>query len=160
MATVNITIRERIASIPEDIELICNNPSDVLVFDFDEEWDAHELKTARFIWEGKYIDVPFSSNSVKTPVIYHTNHVFVGVFVDGLTSAPVKIPYRFSIKCLGNTPKPPSQDAYDQIIQLINDNAVKGPSGYSPVRGIDYWTEEDIESIKEYLHEVIMGGEW
>ncbi len=31
----------------------------------------------------------------------------------------------------------------------------KGEPGYSPVRGVDYWTEEDISCIKAYIDEVI-----
>lgn len=32
--------------------------------------------------------------------------------------------------------------------------------GYSPVRGKDYWTEEDIAEIKSYVDEAILNGEW
>lgn len=32
--------------------------------------------------------------------------------------------------------------------------------GYTPVRGVDYWTEEDIASIKAYVDEAILGGAW
>ena len=36
----------------------------------------------------------------------------------------------------------------------------KGDAGYTPVRGKDYWTEEDKGIIKDYLEEVILGGVW
>lgn len=36
----------------------------------------------------------------------------------------------------------------------------KGDAGYTPVRGKDYWTEEDKGIIKGYLEEVILGGAW
>lgn len=32
--------------------------------------------------------------------------------------------------------------------------------GYTPVRGVDYWTEEDIAAIKAYVDEAVLGGEW
>lgn len=32
--------------------------------------------------------------------------------------------------------------------------------GSIPVRGIDYWTEEDIAVIKAYVDETILGGMW
>lgn len=32
--------------------------------------------------------------------------------------------------------------------------------GYTPKRGIDYWTATDIADIKSYMEEVILGGEW
>lgn len=35
-----------------------------------------------------------------------------------------------------------------------------GEAGYSPVRGIDYWTAADIASIKAYVDDAILGGAW
>ena len=35
-----------------------------------------------------------------------------------------------------------------------------GGGGYTPVKGVDYWTEEDIAEIKSYVDEAILGGEW
>ena len=35
-----------------------------------------------------------------------------------------------------------------------------GTSGKQPVRGQDYWTESDIEGIKAYVDEAILGGAW
>lgn len=39
--------------------------------------------------------------------------------------------------------------------------AISGAGGgYTPVRGVDYWTEEDIAAMHAYIDEVILGGEW
>lgn len=35
-----------------------------------------------------------------------------------------------------------------------------GEAGYSPVRGTDYWTAEDIAEIKSYVDKAILGGVW
>lgn len=35
-----------------------------------------------------------------------------------------------------------------------------GEDGYTPVRGTDYWTQEDIATIKGYVDEAILNGEW
>lgn len=35
-----------------------------------------------------------------------------------------------------------------------------GVVGYTPVRGIDYWTEADKADIKTYVEEAILGGVW
>lgn len=35
-----------------------------------------------------------------------------------------------------------------------------GKDGYTPVRGTDYWTIEDIAEIKAYVDDVILGGKW
>lgn len=35
-----------------------------------------------------------------------------------------------------------------------------GASGYTPVRGTDYWTEADKAEIRSYVDNAILGGEW
>ena len=35
-----------------------------------------------------------------------------------------------------------------------------GKDGYTPVRGTDYWTAEDIAAIKGYVDTAILGGAW
>ena len=39
-------------------------------------------------------------------------------------------------------------------------HGTNGEDGSTPVRGTDYWTEEDIATIKGYVDEAILGGEW
>ena len=36
----------------------------------------------------------------------------------------------------------------------------KGEPGYTPVKGTDYWTEEDKAEIKSYVDEAILNGAW
>jgi hypothetical protein len=36
----------------------------------------------------------------------------------------------------------------------------KGDPGYTPVKGTDYWTEEDKAEIKSYVDEAILNGAW
>jgi len=160
MATVVVTIRDRIAEIDPDVSLVCNNPSDVIQFNFDQEWNDIMLKTARFTWQRSYVDVPFTGNTVNVPDISKTNAVEVGVYADGITSTPVKIPFKLSIKSIGGIVANPTPDAYSQIIQMINGNILKGDEGYTPVRGTDYWTDSDIASIQDYCEEMILEGKW
>ena len=35
-----------------------------------------------------------------------------------------------------------------------------GEPGYSPRRGVDYWTTADIDEIQEYVNNAILNGEW
>lgn len=120
MAEHRIAILNRIAVADAGIELVCNNPTDTIRFEFDAEWSRIVAKTARFSWDGKYIDVPFSGNVVEVPEIYQTNHVYVGVYADNIATTPAKVKCRYSIKCLGGKVAPPSQDIYAEIIALIN----------------------------------------
>lgn len=38
--------------------------------------------------------------------------------------------------------------------------ALEEERAYSPVRGTDYWTEEDIATIKAYVDDAILNGSW
>ena len=38
--------------------------------------------------------------------------------------------------------------------------AIPTPDAVKPVRGTDYWTEEDIAEIKSYVEDAILGGVW
>ena len=40
------------------------------------------------------------------------------------------------------------------------DKGDKGADGYTPVRGTDYWTADDIAAIKGYVDTAILGGAW
>ncbi len=40
------------------------------------------------------------------------------------------------------------------------DVVVEGVDGVTPVRGVDYWTEADIATIKGYVDDAILGGSW
>lgn len=35
-----------------------------------------------------------------------------------------------------------------------------GENGYTPVRGTDYWTDDDIATIRGYVDDAILGGAW
>ena len=39
-------------------------------------------------------------------------------------------------------------------------NGSNGQDGHTPVRGTDYWTAADIATIKGYVDDAILGGEW
>ena len=122
MAVVDITIKERIASAPADVLLVCNNPTDTLRFNFDSEWDSQFAKVARFEWDGQFIDVPFSDNEVKVPEITNTLYVNVGVYGDDIASTHVKLQCKRSILCLGNAERVPMDNTnFDQFMAAVNE---------------------------------------
>ena len=43
------------------------------------------------------------------------------------------------------------------LLSLKGDN---GADGYTPQKGVDYWTDEDKAEIKSYVDEAILGGAW
>lgn len=46
------------------------------------------------------------------------------------------------------------------LSETMNDLVENGVTGYTPVKGTDYWTEADKAEIKSYVDEAILGGEW
>lgn len=121
LAIVDITIKDRIASAPAGVQLVCNNPTDSIRFNFDEEWSNVNEKTARFSWEGQCVEVSFIGDTVKVPEIYKTDYVFVGVYGVQIASTPVKLGCKRSILCYGDTARAPLTDPfYEEFCDRIN----------------------------------------
>ena len=79
MKTINVLVRDKIASAVGDIVYICGNSDYIISFDFDAERDAYSVKTARFVHNGTYTDVVFTGNQCAMPVIHKAFGIFFGV---------------------------------------------------------------------------------
>lgn len=101
MRTLHITVNNKIATyLTRDGNIVCGNSDYQIVFAFDSEWDAHEEKVARFIWNGKYIDVAFTGDTVTVPVLANTELLKVGVYAGELnTTTSAEIGCKLSILC-------------------------------------------------------------
>lgn len=120
MPTISIAVRQRRAKSPTD-HIVCGNNDYAAVFDLDEEWDAYDVKTARFIWNGQYSDVVFSGDTCAIPQINNASVCAVGVFAGDLhTTTPAFIKCEKSILCGTASPAAPSQDVYAQIMEILN----------------------------------------
>ena len=167
MPNINISVKNKIA-IPDDTIYVCGNSDFTVVFSFDGEWKDYNTKTARFSYGGSYQDVVFTGNECPMPIISNTNTIQIGVFAGDLhTTTPAVIMARKSILCGFGSPAAPSDDVYNQIMDVCNetkdiaqsvrDDAAAGKfdgepgepgkDGYTPVKGTDYWTEEDKAEI-------------
>lgn len=118
MHYINITVREKSARADDRARIVCGNSDYAVRFDFDEEWEAYDLKTARFITEGGFFtDVQFSGSDCAVPVLSGTRMLLVGVFAgDVHTTTPAYIP---AIPCItdnGRTPAAPPPDVYAQLM--------------------------------------------
>lgn len=128
MHEINITVRNKVAT-RDGTDYVCGNSDYVVNFDFDEEWDAYETKTARFAYNGKSIDVIFDGAQCAVPVITNAYFFLVGVFAGNLhTTTPVRVPCVKSILCGGGTPADPPEDVYAQIMEEINSLSISGLS--------------------------------
>lgn len=121
MPTIKITVKNKIARLASAASIVCGNSDYSIEFEFDDEWNAYETKTARFIADGKYTDVVFSGDTVGIPIVYNARMVAVGVYAGDLhTTTPAVIPCARSITSEGGAPAEPSEDVYAQIMELLN----------------------------------------
>ena len=121
MHIIEIAIRNKIAVNTHQKEYICGNDDFVVMFDFDAEWDAFVHKTARFISNGKHVDVVFSGNECQMPIHSGTNTIMCGVYAGDLrTTTPALIGARKSILCGSTAPAEPHPDVYAQMVALFN----------------------------------------
>ena len=80
--------------------IICNNSDYVIRFDFDEEWEAHPIKTARFLHGGTHTDVAFKGTECPVPILNDVAMCAVGVYsADLKTTTPALISCERSILC-------------------------------------------------------------
>ena len=128
MPEINIMIKNKIATKSNNVTYICDNSDYVINFDFDDEWNAYDTKTARFAYGGQYTDIIFVGNRCNVPVITNTYAFHIGVFAGDLhTTTPVRVPCRKSILSSASIHVDPTPDVYDQLMELI-----KGLGGVDP----------------------------
>ena len=172
MPTIEINVKNKIAKAAKDYKIVCGNSDYVILFSFDEEWQEHTVKTARFSYmqniTKKHIDVVFDNNQCNAPVLSNIKIVEIGVFAGDLeTTTPCMIECEKSILCDSGLPEDPPENVYNEIIKLCNEaletaesverradeGEFKGDTGYTPIRGVDYWTNEDKAEINAYIDE-------
>ena len=118
---IPVSVRQYVAALEADALYVCDNSEYVIVFDFDEDWAEHEIKTARFNWCGKYHEVPFRGNVCEVPKIDDAPFFEVGVYAGDLeTSSPARVKCKKSILSKsGLRHDPPPPDVYTQLMALL-----------------------------------------
>lgn len=139
---IAVSVRNKVARNETRLQYVCGNSDYVIDFSFDEEWGGYATKTARFVSGGEFIDVVFSGNRCKMPVITDTYTVTVGVFAGNLkTSTPAVIMASKSILCGGGIPADPLPDVYAQIMERLN------------AGGGDVTDEQIAQAVEAYMAE-------
>lgn len=143
MPDIKISVKNKVAIRTNDTSYICGNSDFIVKFDFDTEWETYDTKTARFSYDGRYIDVIFTGSECKIPVISDIYVFYVGVYAGNLhTTTPARVSCRKSILCGGGIPADPTPDVYAQIMERLNN---MGGSGGDEGSG---GTGSGIESIE------------
>lgn len=122
MHYINITVREKSARADDRALIVCGNSDYAVHFDFDAEWEAYDLKTARFITEGGFFtDVQFTGSDCAVPVLTGTRTLLVGAFAgDVRTTTPAYIPAIPCITDSGGVPTAPPPDIYAQLMERFD----------------------------------------
>jgi len=105
---INVTIKEKVATVSGSPVIICGNSDYTVTFTFDSEWDNLPVKQVRFSWylngEKQFTDVTFTGNTVAVPTLSDITALYVGVFAGDLhTTTPAKIICRYSALCGSGT---------------------------------------------------------
>ena len=133
---ITIQIRDKIATCLTELPVVCGNSDYVVDFDFDQEWDEHRVKTARFIANGEKFDVVFEGIACPMPPIFKAKIVWVGVYAGNIsTSTPAIVYCKPGILDADGMPPAPRDDVYAQILEKINDGSIKGDRGERGEKG-------------------------
>lgn len=163
---LKIEIRGKIATLKEqNFQLVGGNSDYEVVFDFDDDWSDQTAKTAIFVFgKNEPVRVVFDGNICEGVAIEGATMCLIGVVAgDVKTTTPAMVECLRSISDEANgSPKPPTEDVYNQIMELINRyiNAVRGaPSGglrgqvlkKNSDKDYDYSWQDDVagEALKE-----------
>ena len=105
---IPIRIRDKIATTPKNAVYVCGNSDYTIKFDFDDEWEGFNEKTARFVYNGQFVDMIFSGDVCPVPIISNTYAFEVGVYAGNLsTTTTAYVPATKSVLCGSDVPAEP-----------------------------------------------------
>lgn len=178
MQDIKINVTERRAQALGSPVIICGNTGYTLTFTFDEEWAGLEAKTARLVYdchgEVKYQDLVFTGDTVELPIFSNTRDVRVGVYAgDLITTTPARLQLKPSILCGSGVPDEPTEDVYNQIMELFNEKVLSGgtpvdqefdpesenPQSGKAVAGALNGVKVDDQAVRDIVQESIIGAE-
>lgn len=129
-----IEVRDKIATLKsKNFNLVGGNSDYDVVFDFDDDWQNYPTKTAVFVF-GKGVPVfqIFEGNVCKGVAINGATMCLIGAFAGDIkttTSAEVDCVYKSILDDANGTPEPPTEDVYNQIMDLLNKYIEQGGGG-------------------------------
>lgn len=159
---INVSVENKIATKTDDTEYVCGNSVYVAKFAFDSEWDAYDTKTARFSYNGSYIDIVFTGTECHIPIISDTYFFNIGVYAGNLhTTTPARVPCKKSILCDTGAPADPPDDVYNQIMAKLNSLGSADPEAIAKAVA-DYLAEHPVEetdpTVPEWAKAEITGA--
>ena len=125
MPEIIVNVREKIAQVQGNPEIVCGNSDYTVTFDFDAEWNQYTEKTAHFafVQDGKpqFYDAIFSGNTVKIPAVYRTSELAIGAYAGAIrTTSPAIVPCAPCITDGQPVHPDPPPDVYAQLLDLLD----------------------------------------
>lgn len=129
-------------------------------FSFDETWDGYG-KTAVFATFGGVWAVPLVADAAVIPweALEAGRRLRIGVY--GIKD-DTRLPTVYTEPLLvetgaeeGQEPGEPTQSKWAQLMAAIENGLLKGEPGYTPVKGVDYYTKEEREELAAELADMV-----
>ena len=128
MHTIQISVRDKIATQTDGTVIINGNSDYNIEFDFDTEWADLNNKIGIFAYNDAaahkwaYQTVMFSGNTCTVPILRDIHCVYVGVTAGNVrVTTPAKVQCRLSISDYADTEEPPSADIWGQILAKLDE---------------------------------------
>lgn len=128
MHTIQISVRDKIATQTDGTVIINGNSDYNIEFDFDTEWADLNNKIGIFAYNDAaahkwaYQTVMFSGNTCTVPILRDIHCVYVGVKAGNVrVTTPAKVQCRLSISDYADTEEPPSADIWGQILAKLDE---------------------------------------
>lgn len=121
MPIINITVRNKIATSDCEQIIVCGNEDYTAIFDFDEEWQSYEYKTARFAFNKSVIPVVIEGNQCEIPKLPNT--FLCGVEIragEKYKTTPAWIDCSPNLDEAYGEIEPPTPEVYDKIMELLD----------------------------------------
>lgn len=128
MHTIQVSVRDKIATQTDGTVIINGNSDYNIEFDFDAEWADLNNKVGIFAYNDEaahkwaYQTVMFSGNTCTVPILRDIHCVYVGVTAGNVrVTTPAKVQCRLSISDYADTEEPPSADVWGQILAKLDE---------------------------------------
>ena len=128
MHTIQVSVRDKIATQTDGTVIINGNSDYSIEFDFDAEWANLNNKIGIFAYNDAaahkwaYQPVMFSGNTCTVPILRDIHCVYVGVTAGNVrVTTPAKVQCRLSISDYADTEEPPSADIWGQILAKLDE---------------------------------------
>lgn len=128
MPTINVTVRNRIATAQRWQCIICGNSDYIVDFDLDDEWNDMPNKVAVFVTNTRgnirHERVLFDGSTCGIPVLRGVNMVDIGIEAGDIrTTTPAHVKCEACITDIAGMPQEPENNVYGQILAMTTDIA-------------------------------------